>query len=410
MGVTPGSSWQDPLAGDPGIESVVAYLRHLSLDSDVLAIGALAANGMLASATGTEYRRGLIKGDPAKISLVLHQLGYTGGMPKVGSAGRLSDSYAAGLVTSYTQTRTLDPHLTLTAGMDINYLNALGGAMTAQPRMMLAYHLSRSTDLALQVGAAPSDNSAPLLDRVSMLDSFPQLTLRGYRPELEQFNHSEISLKRRSNGGSARIEIAAFQDGVRNAAVWGLAHPAATGWLAGNFILNPAGDGIFVNLGNYHSSGFRVAYTQRVGKNVEALAAYVSGDSLYANSVANQSQERNLQGMVRPVRSSCLAGHVSARFPATRTQLMTSYEWVERGRLTLVDPYGQAGLQLQPFLDVQVRQPLPAIAFLPSHIEAVAEFRNIVAHGYTPMSHSGETSFLLSPAYRSVRGGLSVEF
>jgi hypothetical protein len=75
-----------------------------------------------------------------------------------------------------------------------------------------------------------------------------------------------------------------------------------------------------------------------------------------------------------------------------------------------VDPYGEADLQLQPFFDVQIRQPLPALAFLPARIEAVADFRNLFAQGYSPLSQSGEMTVLLSSAYRSVRGGFSVEF
>jgi hypothetical protein len=356
-----------------------------------------------------EYRRGLVKGDSEEISLVVHRLGYARGVTAAGGGGQLSDSYAQGLVASYTLTRHIYPHLTLTAGVDIDYLEALRDVMTARPRMRLAYHLSRSTDVALQVGRGPSDGSGTLLERVSRLDSFPLLTLRGYRPELEQVDHSEISLNRRLSG-SARIELAAYHDGVKNASVWGSAHPAAVSWLAGNYILNPAVDGIFVNMGDYLSSGYRVAYTQRLGSRVETLVAYLVGDSLYARGVVNHAPAGDLQGVLRPVRSASLAGRVSARIPVTHTQLTSSYEWVQRGRVTVLDPYDQADLQLQPFFDVQIRQPLPALAFLPAHIEAVADFRNLLAQGYSPLTQPGEMTLLLSSAYRSVRGGFSVEF
>ncbi len=408
VGMVPGSSCGEPLATDPGMGSVLAYLRSLSPDSDLLTLGSVAANGTLTSSVGTEYRKGLIKGDAEEISLVVHRLGYVRGVTAPAGGGQLSDSYAQGLVASYTQTRHIYPHLTLTAGMDIEYLSALGDVMTARPRMKLAYHLSRSTDVALQVGKGPSD-SGTLLERVSRLDSFPLLTLRGYRPELEQGDHSEISLNRLLSG-SARIELAAYHDGIKNAAVWGSANAAATSWLAGNYVVNPAVGGIFVNMGDYHSSGYRAAYLQRIGNHVETLVAYSVGDSLYAHGLVNHAPEGDLHGVVKPVRSASLAGGVSARIPVTRTQLTTSYEWVQRGRVTMVDPYGQADLQLQPFLDVQVRQPLPALAFLPAHIEAVAEFRNLLAQGYSPLTQSGEMTLLLSSAYRSLRGGLSVEF
>ena len=409
VGMVPGSSCGEPLATDPGMGSVLAYLRSLSPDSDLLALGSVAANGTLTSSVGTEYRKGLIKGDSEEISLVVHRLGYAGGVTAPGGGGRLSDSYARGLVASYTQTRHIYPHLTLTAGVDIDYLNALRDVMTTRPRMKLAYHLSRDTDVALQVGRGPSDGSGTLLERVSRLDSFPLLTLRGYRPELEQGDHSEISLNRRLSG-SARIELAAYHDGVKNAAVWGSANAAATSWLAGNYVVNPAVGGIFVNMGDYHSSGYRAVYVQRIGNHVETLVAYSVGDSLYAHGLVNHAPKGDLQGVLKPVRSASLAGGVSARIPVTRTQLTTSYEWVQRGRVTMVDPYGQANLQLQPFLDVQVRQPLPALAFLPAHIEAVAEFRNLLAQGYSPLTQSGEMTLLLSSAYKSLRGGFSVEF
>jgi hypothetical protein len=409
VGMLPGSSSPGVLASDPGMGSALAYLHPLSPDSDLLAVGSLAANGTLTSSVGTEYRKGSREGDSEEISLVVHQLGYARGATTPSSGGQLSDSSARGLVTSYTQTHHLYPHLTFTAGLDIDYLNAMRDVLVAQPRMKLAYHLSPSTDIVLQVGRAPSDGSGTLLERVSELDSFPLLTLRGYQPELQQINHSEISLKRQLSR-SARLELAAYHDGIKNAAVWGSAHPAALSWLAGNYILNPVVDGIFVNMGDYRSAGYRVTYAQGLGNHLETLFAYVVGDSLYAPGVVNRVAEGDLQGALKPAPSRALAGRVSARIPVTQTRLTTSYEWVQRGHVTMVDPQDQADLQLQPFLDVQIRQPLPALAFLPAHIEAIADFRNFLAQGYSPLNQSGEMTLLLSSAYKSVRGGFSVEF
>ena len=409
VGMLPGSLSPDPLASDTGMGSVLAYLRSLSLDSDLLAVGSVAANGSLSSSMGTEYRKGLIAGDTEVMSLVVHRWGFVRGLTVPGGGGQVSDSNAQGLVASYTQTHHLYPHLTLTAGMDIDYLNALGNVMAARPRMKLTYHHSRSTNIALQVGGAPPDGSGNILERVSGLDSFPVLTLRGYRPELERIDHFEVSLNHRLHG-SAQIELAAYHDGVKNAAVWGSANAAATSWLAGNYTVNPAVGGIFVNMGDYHSSGYRAAYAQRIGNHVETLVAYSTGDSLYAQGFVNHAPKGDLQGVLKPARGASLAGGVSARIPVTRTRLTTSYEWVQRGRVTMVDPYGQADLQMQPFLDVQVRQPLPNLAFLPARIEVVADFRNLLAQGYSPLTQSGEMSLRLSSVYRSIRGGFSVEF
>ena len=409
VGMAPGISASDPLAVDQGVGTVLAYLRHLSPGSDLLTMGSLTAEGPLSSSVGTEYRTGLIKSGYREISLVVHQLGYETGASAPVGGGELSGSSARALVASYTETRYISPRLALTGGVDIDCLDAIRSVLIAQPRLRLAYRLSRSTDLGVQVGRDPSDGSQTLMDRVSGLESFPMLTLRGYRPELEQLNHSEISVNRRLMR-SAQFQFAAYHDGIKNAAVWGSANPMTVTWLAGNYLLNPAVGGVFVNMGDYRSTGYRAAYEQRLGNHFEALVAYAVGDSLYAHSVVNHASAEILQGAVKPVRSSSLAGRVSARIPVTQTRLTTSYEWVQRGRVSLVDPQGQAEVQLQPFLDVQVHQPLPALAFLPAHIEAIADFRNFLAQGYSPVAQSGESTLLLGSTYKSIRGGFSVEF
>ncbi|SPE29451.1 exported hypothetical protein [Acidobacteriia bacterium SbA2] len=409
LGVVPGPSGQDPMASDQGMGTVFAYLRHLSPDSDLMTVGSVAADGSLTSSEGTVYRKGLVSRDTEEVSVVLHQLGYLSGLAAPLGPGPLSDYEARGLAASYTQTCALNPHLTLTAGVDVDFLDAVRDLLIAQPRMKLAYHVSRSTDFALQLGKEPYDESDTLIERVNALNAFPVLTLRGYQPEFEQLQHSEVSLNHRFKG-SGRLEIAAYHDGIKNAAVWSPAQGAALSGLAGNYLPNPAAGGVFLNMGDYRSTGYRVAYAQRLGNHVETLVAYFVGDSLNASGVINRSPEGNLQGALKPVRSPALAARMSARIPVTRTRVTTSYEWVQSGRVTMVDPQGQADMQLQPFLDFQVRQPLPALAFLPAHIEAVADFRNFLAQGYAPMTQPGESALLLGSAYKCIRGGLSVEF
>ena len=409
IGVVPGPSGQDPMAIDQGMGTVFAYLRHLSPDSDLMTVGSVAADGSFSSSEGTLYRKGLISRDSEEVSVVVHQLGYESGLGAPIGAGPLSDYAARGLVTSYTQTCALDPHLTLTAGMDVDFLDAVRDLLIAQPRVKLAYRVSHSTDLALQLGREPYGDSETLIDRVNALNAFPVLTLRGYVPEFEQLQHSEVSLNHRLRS-SGRLEIAAYHDGIKNAAVWSPSQAAALSRLAGNYLPNPAAGGVFLNMGDYRSTGYRVAYAQRLGNHVETLVAYLVGDALNAHDVVNRAPAGNLQGALKPVRSPSLAARVSARIPVTQTRLTTSYEWVQSGRVTMVDPQGQADMQLQPYLDVQVRQPLPALAFLPAHIEAVADFRNFLAQGYAPLTQAGESPLLLGSAYKSIRGGLSVEF
>ena len=409
IGMLPGCAQCDPLSVDPGVGSVLAYLRPLSTDSDLLVAGSMAPTSGQATSVATVLRRNLLKGDPQELALIVHQFSFAEGIPLPPGDPRDGLSRAQGVVLSYTQTRLLMPGVSVTAGMDVNYLNAAQAVMTADPRVKVEYQVNPSTVFAVQHGTGRAAGSPTLLDRVGALNSFPRVTQRDYRVALEQLNHNEVSVNRRVRK-SARLQLAAYYDGLRNAAVWGFGPPESVQGLAGNFLPNPAVNGIVLNAGDYHSSGVRVAFSQNIGNRLEALIAYATGDALVPYGSVNYGEYGGPQTLLRPVRSSSLAGKVTARVPVTNTRVVTSYEWVQDGRVTVVDPYGQASLQLQPYLGVQIRQPLPTIAFLPAHIEALADFQNLLAQGYVPVGQSGERPVLLSSSYRCFRGGFSVQF
>jgi hypothetical protein len=76
----------------------------------------------------------------------------------------------------------------------------------------------------------------------------------------------------------------------------------------------------------------------------------------------------------------------------------------------MVDPAGLANLQLQPYLGARIRQSIPTPNFLPVHIDAVAEFQNLLSQGYVPPCQGGQKPVVLSSGYHSIQGGFSVQF
>jgi hypothetical protein len=391
--------------------SVLAYLRPLSEDADLLVAGSMGSTGLQASSLATVFRRDLLKGDPQEIALIVHQLSFAEGLPLAPGEVRDGLSHAQGLVVSYAQTRRLIDPMVVTAGMEIDYLNAARDAFSMRPHMKLEYQLNPSTVLAARYGAMRVDGEGSLLDRVGVLTAFPRVTLREYRPKLERLNHAELSFSR-ALGKSGRLETAAYRDYFENAAVWGFGRAGVLGGLAGSFLPNPAASGVTLNGGAYTSTGLRAAYTQDLNNYMQMAVLYALGDALAAGpaDVPGEGLVRDLRAVVRSRQTEIIAGRITARLPVCRTQITTSYEWLPSGRVTDVDPYGQTSLQLQPFLGIQIRQPLPNLAFLPARIEALADFRNLLAQGYVPISRSGDDTLLLTPAYRSFRGGFSVQF
>jgi hypothetical protein len=66
--------------------------------------------------------------------------------------------------------------------------------------------------------------------------------------------------------------------------------------------------------------------------------------------------------------------------------------------------------QSDPYLNIFIRQPIPTLGFLPAHMEALIEVRNLLAQGYVPvLGQDGQTVYLVQSA-RSVRGGVAFTF
>jgi hypothetical protein len=411
VAMMPGASRRRALAGDPGMGSVLAYLRPLSEDTDLLVAGSMGTGGPQSSTLAAMLRRDVLKGDPQELSLVVHQLDFSEGLSLPPGDGHSGFTRAQGMVASYGQTRRLSDSVTVSAGFEVDYLNAGQDAFSSRPSARLEYQPTPSNLFAVRYGAVRVDAGGSLLERIGVLTAFPRVTMRGSRPRLEQLNHTEVSYVRYLDRNS-RVEIAAYRDFLENAAVWGFGGAGVLGELAGDFLPNPAGNGVTLNAGSFSSTGVRVAFTHSLGRNVQAAALYAMGDAL-----APEFGDRPVPGPVKDLRmvlgtrqTQIVGGRIAARLPVTRTRITTSYEWMPAGRVTEVDPYGQASMEIQPYLGIQIRQPLPNLAFLPAKIEALADFRNLLAQGYTQVSQSGEDTLVLTPAYRSFRGGFSVQF
>jgi metallophosphoesterase superfamily enzyme len=62
---------------------------------------------------------------------------------------------------------------------------------------------------------------------------------------------------------------------------------------------------------------------------------------------------------------------------------------------------------MDPYLHVSVRQPLPRFSL--GRWEAIVDCDNLLAQGYVPLA-SRDGNVMVVPAFRSFRGGLSVQF
>ena len=78
--------------------------------------------------------------------------------------------------------------------------------------------------------------------------------------------------------------------------------------------------------------------------------------------------------------------------------------------LTPVDWFNASPGQADPYFNFFIRQPSPGTGFIPGHIEALIDIRNLLAQGYVPVvGADGRTVYLVQSA-RAVRGGITFSF
>lgn len=403
------------LSEDPGMDTVVAYLHPLDKESDVLVAGSVSKNGLDGSSMVADYRRGIYKKDNQEISLAVHQLTLDGNGIPIAVAGH-GEAVSRGMVLRYIQTRQLSNALTLTAGFEMRYLDSLSDASTANPEIDLAYQVNPSTVLDMSYGTGSADQPGSLLGRIGDLNAFPMITLHESHPRLENVRHAEIRVER-AFGPKSGIEIAAYHDGFQNVAVWGLngiqtlQNPSSTG----NVLISPTGDRAILDAGNFGSSGAEVTYQRNLGHRTEVGVMYAFGGALAVRHSTGSSQTvafdpASLSESLRKELTQTISGKFSTVIPHLKTRVITTYSWLPAGRITIVDPYGQTRMDFQPFWGLQIRQPLPRIDMLPLQIVAIADFRNLLGQGSVSLPEVNGGSVVLTPAYRTVRGGFAVQF
>ena len=108
---------------------------------------------------------------------------------------------------------------------------------------------------------------------------------------------------------------------------------------------------------------------------------------------------------IRQAAAVKLAGSV----PHYKTRWTASYKWTSGAALTPVDIFNASPGESDPYLSIFIRQPFPA-SFLPGHLEALLDLRNLLAQGYLPvLGQDGQMLYLVQSS-RSVRGAVGFSF
>lgn len=231
----------------------------------------------------------------------------------------------------------------------------------------------------------------------------PRISVNGFSPELQRGAHHELSLAHRS--GKNNMMLAVYRDRLRDPALTGVGTPVAS---SGEVLADPY-SGTFTYQGaDYRTSGVRTVYERKFSDGYEGTLDYAYGGALEFNQLpANLESSRD---SMHTTMRHAIAGGFSGVLPTCHTKWTASYKWTSGHALTPVDSFNASPGQIDPFLNLVLRQPIPRMGLFPAHMEALLDLHNLLAEGYVPVMGQDHRTVYLVQAARSVRGGVAITF
>ncbi|MFZ0804918.1 MAG: TonB-dependent receptor [Candidatus Sulfotelmatobacter sp.] len=354
--------------------------------------------GLPAAVLRAGYSTQLPNGSTPSMALTVRR--FAAADPNLHNAALQALSFSAG------DDLNLGDILEVKLGSELQAIQFLGHVTAFRPYGTADYHLSPNTVLEYQYATSrpqmrddKGSDSAPS----DLSDADPRVSLLAYAPKIEHARHQEVSLSQRN--GKTSVQVAVFTDHVSDTVLTGTGDVTS----AGGFLLPDLSSGTFSYGGNtLRANGVRLVLQRKVNSDLSATFDYSFGGVL--DLARPDVSLQQAQSWLTTERRHSMGAKLSASLPHTHTRCVASYRWVSGSALTPVDMFNASPGQSDPYLNLFVHQPIPSMGFLPAHLEAVIDLRNLLAQGYVPvLAQDGQTVYLVQAA-RSVRGGLTFSF
>jgi len=277
-----------------------------------------------------------------------------------------------------------------------------GNTSALRPRAEVAVELADGwTASAVVASRAWNEDplsTGPMDATIGTLDDFPMVLRRNGSPVLANGLHEEVAVERHLNKRGDSVTAAVFHDRSTHTGLVG------SGSVTGpDFLQDYFSDAFAYDGGDSDSMGVRVAYRKKLGGDVKVTLVYDYAGALAPNGASAADLRDDFSTQYR----HSVAGRVSTTVPHLHTRIISGYKWLSGPVVSRQDAYGESVYHLDPYLSMEVRQPLPER--FPCHMEVTADMGNLLAQGYVPLKTS-DGRVLLIPSYRFFKGGLSFQF
>lgn len=395
------------IAGTPGdgYASGSDMNTNFALEHSLFSTGTISFAGNVGYGGGPQssflratYSRRQPDGSMPELSLAVRRFansGFDAALPAL-------EAMSVRMGDSFTLADTIGLHL----GSEYQLVQFLGHASAVRPYGGLDVHLSPNTVVSYDFTSSEPNTMAGKGLSASASDlgeAGPRISLIERNAVLERARHQEIAVSRRF--GNTSFQVAAYSDHVSNTSLTGAGH--FDGPIA-ELLPDAESDTFTYNGGTLSTNGFRVVAEQKFSPAFAATINYSYGGVLDVSGT--DMRLGAIRSYVHQEKRHSLGVKLSGTAPRAGTRWAASYRLTNQSSLTPVDLFDASPGHMDPYFNLFVRQPIPAMSFLPGKMEAMVDLRNLLAEGYVPViGRDGHTLYLVQSA-RSVRGGLAFVF
>ena len=307
----------------------------------------------------------------------------------------------------------LGDRLEIRLGSELQAIQFMGRVNTFKPFGSADLHITPNTVVEYQYASSVPNIG---LDRFGdgfestpwdLSETAPRMSITGFSPAVERAHHQEVSISQRV--GKNNMQAAFYADSIVDPMLTGVGE-MTPGEMTAEFgdVLPDVDSGTFSYQGNdFATRGMRVVLQRKLLSDLTATLDYAYGNVLDLSRPDVQLEDA--REWIRAERRQAVAAKFSGTVPKTKTRWIASYRYSGGRALTPVDLFNDSAGRADPYLNLCIRQPIPA-NFLAGHMEILMDLRNLLAQGYVPvMGQDGHTLYLVQSA-RSVRGGVAFSF
>jgi len=388
-----------------GFGSAGEMTTTFALEKSLFSSGTLTFNGDIGTTSGeptgilrASYAHDFGNGSRPRLTVTYRHLASPGMAVQ-------NAAYSA-IGTTASDTMSIAGFIDLDYGAELQALQFARRVTAVRPFGRVDVHLS--PDMVVEYRYATSEPD-PRVDKgfatapADLSESGPRMALTSGVPDLEKAHHQEISISRRF--GNNNVQVAYYTDQIRNIVLTGAGDPSSYS----DDVLPDVYSGTFSYAGGgLSTTGMRVVAQRKFSDDLTATVDYSTGGVIMLRTPVTTWQ--SVASTLGSDRQHAIGAKIAGRIPHCSTRLVASYKWNSGKALSAVDQFNASPGQMDPYLSLFIRQPLPGASFIPGKMEALIDVRNLLAQGYIPvLGMDGRTLYLVQSA-RAVRGGLAFTF